>query len=410
MHKLKNKNNLQQQIVMIKYKYNKFMKVRKIMKKLKQYKNFIMITISVIFIAIAAIVCFLPQNNIKNSQTTETIVLANMDEDAQVLDISSETLDSELKENEQIKEEEKENKENKNSNNSSNTGYYIKVNYTANVVTIYGKDDSGNCTKPIKAMICSTGSATPKSGVYTIKTKWTWGLLFGNVYGHYVTKIVGNILFHSVPYLSNDPSTLEYWEYDKLGTSASMGCVRLTVADAQWIFNTMPSGTPVEFYSDSNPGPLGKPSAQKISGNTECRGWDPTDPDANNPWHNVKEKVEEPKVVETPATPTQATPNNNPNNNNNPSSSGNQETGSEEDTQKDKEPGTELDENTGNSNTTGKENNSGSQANTTTNNTSTDTPSIPDDTEKPSDSTPQESQEKLEETSIPVTPIEDNKD
>ena len=385
------------------------------MKKLKQYKNFIMITISVIFIAIAAIVCFLPQNSTKNNQTAETINLANMDEDTQILDISSEALDSELKEDEQIKEEEKENKENKNSNNTSNTGYYIKVNYTANVVTIYGKDDSGNCTRPIKAMICSTGSATPKSGVYTIKTKWTWGLLFGNVYGHYVTKIVGNILFHSVPYLSNDPSTLEYWEYDKLGTSASMGCVRLTVADAQWIFNTMPSGTPVEFYSDSNPGPLGKPSAQKISGNTECRGWDPTDPDANNPWHNVKEKVEEPKVEETSATPTQATPaqtkpNNNPNNNNNPSSSGNQETGSEEDTQKDKEPGTELDENTGNSNTTGKENNSGSQANTTTNNTSTDTPSIPDDTEKPSDSTPQESQEKLEETPIPVTPIEDNKD
>lgn len=402
MHKLKNKNNLQQQIVMIKYKYNKFMKVRKIMKKLKQYKNFIMITISVIFIAIAAIVCFLPQNNIKNSQTTETIVLANMDEDAQVLDISSETLDSELKEDEQIKEESKENKENKNSNNSSNTGYYIKVNYTANVVTIYGKDDSGNCTRPIKAMICSTGSATPKSGVYTIKTKWTWGLLFGNVYGHYVTKIVGNILFHSVPYLSNDPSTLEYWEYDKLGTSASMGCVRLTVADAQWIFNNMPSGTPVEFYSDSNPGPLGKPSAQKISGNIECRGWDPTDPDANNPWHNVKEKVEEPKVVETPATPTQATPNNNSNNNtgSNNTSKINSNSGTE---QHEETPTDSTEQTDTNPNNTGDINNTESQ----TDNTPSDVPSTPDNTEKPDDP---ESQEKPKENTISVTPIEDNKD
>ena len=140
-------------------------------KMLKQYKNIIMVTISVIFITIAVIVCCLPQGSTKNKKTAETINLENINKDEEILDISSEALDSELKEEEQIKEEAKENKENKNSDNSSKTGYYIKVNYTANVVTIYGKDDSGNCTKPIKAMICSTGSATPKSGVYSIKTK-----------------------------------------------------------------------------------------------------------------------------------------------------------------------------------------------------------------------------------------------
>lgn len=395
------------------------------MKKMfKQYKNVIMVTISVILIAIAIIVCCLPQGKTKHNESTQTINLENINEDEQILDISSEALDSELKEEEQKQEEAKENEENKtdsnNSTNNSKTGYYIKVNYTANVVTIYGKDDSGNCTKPIKAMVCSTGSATPKSGVYSIKTKWTWGLLFGNVWGHYTTKIVGNILFHSVPYLSNDPSTLEYWEYDKLGTSASMGCVRLTVADAQWIFNNMPAGTPVEFYSDSNPGPLGKPSAQKISENTECRGWDPTDPDANNPWHNVKEeKVEEPKVEEkpttTPKTPAQTTSNNNntsnsnnnSNNDNNPSSNGNQN-GSGEDAQQDKEPGTELNENTGNSNTTGEGSNNGSETNTTTNNTSPDTPSNPEKTEDPKPEVPQENP--AENTNSVTPPSEDNKD
>ena len=147
-------------------------------------------------------------------------------------------------------------------------------------------------------MVCSTGKATPKSGVYSIKNRWTWGKLFGNVWGHYTTKIVGNILFHSVPYLSADPSSLEYWEYDKLGTSASMGCVRLKVADAKWIFDNMPSGTPVEFYSDSNPGPLGKPGSQKISGNEQCRGWDPTDPDSRNPWNNSQNNEEEKKKQE----------------------------------------------------------------------------------------------------------------
>ena len=148
-------------------------------------------------------------------------------------------------------------------------------------------------------MVCSTGRATPKSGTYSLKsTKHRWGALFGGVWGQYTTQIVGNILFHSVPYLSANSGNLEYWEYDKLGTTASAGCVRLRVCDAKWIYECMPAGTPVEFYSDSNPGPLGKPGAQKISGNEACRGWDPTDPSANNPWKNA---AQEPAPQPTPA-------------------------------------------------------------------------------------------------------------
>ena len=164
--------------------------------------------------------------------------------------------------------------------------YYIKVNYTANVVNIYTKDSSGNYTVPYKAMICSTGTSTPTSGVYPIQLKWKWLALFGDVYGYYTTQITGNILFHSVPYLEKgNPASLEYWEYDKLGTSASMGCIRLKVEDAMWIYNNCDSGTLVEFYSVSEPGPLGKPSASKISGyDSPYRDWDPTDPDTSNPW------------------------------------------------------------------------------------------------------------------------------
>ena len=168
----------------------------------------------------------------------------------------------------------------------SNSDYYIKVNYEANVVTVYTKDNGGNYTVPYRAMICSTGTSTPTSGVYSLKLRWKWLALFGNVYGYYTTQIEGNILFHSVPYLEKDnPASLEYWEYDKLGTSASMGCIRLKVEDAMWIYYNCPTGTPVEFYSSSNPGPLGKPSAPKISGyDSPYRDWDPTDPDTSNPW------------------------------------------------------------------------------------------------------------------------------
>ena len=185
----------------------------------------------------------------------------------------------------------------KTSNNG--TPYYIKVNYTQNVVTIYGKDSEGNYTKPVKAMVCSTGTATPKSGTYSITNKYTWRALYGGVYGQYSCRIVGSILFHSVPYTKNgDKSSLEYWEYDKLGTTASAGCIRLTVEDAKWIYDNCASGTKVEFYSDSNPGPLGKPTAQKISSYEEVRGWDPTDPDKANPWKNYTPTSETPQIVD----------------------------------------------------------------------------------------------------------------
>ena len=90
-------------------------------------------------------------------------------------------------------------------------------------------------------------------------------ILTGNVCGQYATQIVQGILFHSVPYLRQDKSTLKYEEYDKLGTSASDGCIRLTVEDAKWIYDNCDSGTLVEFYGDTNPGPLGKPTAKKLS-------------------------------------------------------------------------------------------------------------------------------------------------
>lgn len=163
--------------------------------------------------------------------------------------------------------------------------YYIKVNYSANVVNIYTKDKNGNYTVPYKAMVCSCGTATPQAGTYEISSKYRWLSLIGNVNGQYSTRIVNHILFHSVPYLTKSHDSLEYWEYDKLGTTASAGCIRLTVEDAKWIYDNCKSGTKVEFYSDVNPGPLGKPTATKISSNEACRNWDPTDSNENNPWN-----------------------------------------------------------------------------------------------------------------------------
>lgn len=63
-------------------------------------------------------------------------------------------------------------------------------------------------------------------------------------------------------------------------------------------------GTKVEFYTSSNPGPLGKPTAQKITEDEEVRNWDPTDPDPNNPWRNYVKKDKTPPSPEQTKTPT----------------------------------------------------------------------------------------------------------
>lgn len=164
--------------------------------------------------------------------------------------------------------------------------YVVMVNRAANTVTVCTKDDEGD-TVPVRAMVCSTGPATPKAGsVYPIAGRWRWLALFGPCYGQYATQITGNILFHSVPYFTQDMGDLEYEEYNKLGTSCSMGCIRLSVEDALWIYENMPRGTRVVFYDDADdPGPLGKPVPLTIDPESPNRGWDPTDPDPGNPWH-----------------------------------------------------------------------------------------------------------------------------
>jgi len=164
--------------------------------------------------------------------------------------------------------------------------YYIRINRALNVVNVYAMDEDGYYSVPYKAMVCSTGDATPL-GTYNTTAQYRWLSLFGGVYGQYATRIVGHILFHSVPYFSENPADLEYEEYNKLGTAASMGCIRLCVRDVLWIYENCPVGTTVELYDDFDyPGPMGKPEPLTIDINDERRGWDPTDPDPNNPWNN----------------------------------------------------------------------------------------------------------------------------
>lgn len=163
--------------------------------------------------------------------------------------------------------------------------YLICINKVRNCITVYCVDEEGKYTRPFLSMICSGGDDTPL-GIFHTPARYSWHTLMGPCYGQYCTRIVGGVLFHSVPYRTMHKYDLQYYSYNRLGSLVSHGCIRLAVNDAKWIYDNCPLGTTVVIYNDSsNDGPLGRPKPFRIdTSNIFLRGWDPTDPDRANPW------------------------------------------------------------------------------------------------------------------------------
>ncbi len=99
----------------------------------------------------------------------------------------------------------------------------------------------------------------------------------GPSWGQYASAVSGQsgVYFHSVAGSNMTSYNISATEYNKLGSAASHGCIRLNVRDAKWIYDNVPSGSTIYIYDSSNPGPMGKPATIKIPAS---QNWDPTDP------------------------------------------------------------------------------------------------------------------------------------
>ncbi len=160
--------------------------------------------------------------------------------------------------------------------------YLVAVNRPMCTVTVYGKDQAGNYTVPVTAFRCSVGRSgheTP-TGYYYTSSRYDWCYMVDDTWGRYAIRINGGIMFHSVCYYTKSMDDLEYDEFNKLGSPASLGCVRLDIADIYWLYTNCPTGFPTVIYDDPNcAGPLGKPDQILIdTSDVNSRGWDPTDP------------------------------------------------------------------------------------------------------------------------------------
>ncbi len=170
--------------------------------------------------------------------------------------------------------------------------YRIEVVKNHNVIIVYGMDGDRQYTKAVKTFLCSTGAWTPL-GEFRATTRFPgFRALFANAqhtaycYGQYAIEFSGNYLFHSVPYFTPDKADLEFEEYNKLGSEASLGCVRLAAGDVKWLYDNCPYGTPVSIVNREELG-VERPENFYIDLCSPIRNWDPTDPDPENPWHAI---------------------------------------------------------------------------------------------------------------------------
>ena len=129
--------------------------------------------------------------------------------------------------------------------------YVLKISTADQRVYAYAPDANGEYTQLVRTMKCSTGkdaTPTPK-GTFTNTgpgARWHYFKKF-ECWAQYAYYIDGDIMFHSVLYNEKDGPVTQS-SVNNLGRKASHGCVRLSVEDAKWIYNSCPKNTKVIVY------------------------------------------------------------------------------------------------------------------------------------------------------------------
>lgn len=125
--------------------------------------------------------------------------------------------------------------------------YKVYIRRNEQRLYVYQWDGAGY-NKELASAKCSTGQRgyeTPK-GTYQAAGKVTSGEWYYfadyNCYAKYAYRIVGGIMTHSVLYNSSKKGPTNS-SVRNLGRAVSHGCVRLTEANAKWIFENCPEGT-----------------------------------------------------------------------------------------------------------------------------------------------------------------------
>ena len=124
---------------------------------------------------------------------------------------------------------------------NSDTDYFIAVSKTQREVYIYHKEN--NSWVNIKIFTCNIGATNSPiiEGNFNSGLKGKY-LKIDETYVKYFTQISGNYLFHSVIY-DEDGQVID----GRLGEAISHGCVRLSLDDAKYIYDTILARTGIKI-------------------------------------------------------------------------------------------------------------------------------------------------------------------
>lgn len=126
--------------------------------------------------------------------------------------------------------------------------YYIEVDLTNKIITIYEKGaKSKKYDQIVHQFICTTGTdetPTPEGTFKLNEMRRRFGYFSKyDVYAQYWTNVSGGIYFHSVLYPTPKEGNITRSSYRALGKQSSHGCIRMLVEDARWLYYNCPSGT-----------------------------------------------------------------------------------------------------------------------------------------------------------------------
>ena len=136
--------------------------------------------------------------------------------------------------------------------------YFIEVDVNNQVVKIWTfNEETQGYTDLDRAFLCSTGTKSNPTplGTFTLSGKRSKHAKFPNWGGgeaRWWVDLDGTNAFHSVLYgASSDDSTLKVSSLNSLGKRASHGCIRLTVADAKWLYEHVEEGIQVWVHESA---------------------------------------------------------------------------------------------------------------------------------------------------------------
>lgn len=125
--------------------------------------------------------------------------------------------------------------------------YFVELDLTNKITTVYERDSKGKYTKIAKQFISTTGTnetPTPEGSFVMNDSRRRFGYFRKfDVYAQYWSNVAGGIYFHSILYREQKEGTFTSTSYRALGKQASHGCIRMLVEDARWIYYNCPAGT-----------------------------------------------------------------------------------------------------------------------------------------------------------------------